>query len=423
MATLIQNGLVYYQGKLQHLDVLMNGQKVEAVAPNIAPGNATIFDATGQVVTPGLVDIHVHFRDPGFTYKETIASGSLAAAHGGFTTVCAMPNLDPVPNTPDLLKQQIQRNRAEGHVKMYQYAPITKDLTSTQLVDTVAMKAAGAVAFTNDGKGVQSAGTMYDAMAAAKAVNMAVVAHVEDNSLVRGGVMNAGPVADKLGLPGILSVSESSQVARDIELAKSTGAHYHICHISTSESVRQVQEAKKAGIHVTCEVTPHHLVLDDSMITKDDPMMKMNPPLRTFEDRQALLAGLMDGTIDCIATDHAPHSADEKAGSMKTAPFGITGSETAFAILYTRLVQTHVLSLTQLIEKMSIDAAAIFNLAAGQINVGGAADIAIFDISHTKDIKVSDFVSKGKNTPFIGATVSGWPMATYIDGQRIHFPN
>ena len=223
-------------------------------------------------------------------------------------------------------------------------------------------------------------------------------------------------------LPGILGVSESSQVARDIELAQATGAHYHICHISTAESVRQVRDAKKAGIHVTCEVTPHHLVLDDTMITHDDPMMKMNPPLRSFEDRQALIAGLIDGTIDCIATDHAPHSAEEKSGSMLTASFGITGSETAFSMLYTRLVKTNILSLTQLLAALTYKPAEILNLDAGTLEVGKAADIAIFDLNTEHRIEISDFISKGKNTPFINDVVYGWPKSTYINGQQIQFP-
>ncbi|MCD2256585.1 dihydroorotase [Agrilactobacillus fermenti] len=423
MSLIIKNGTVYYQGKLTKLDILVADGKVKQIAPHIvAPADSKVYDANGQLVTPGLVDIHVHFRDPGLTYKETIATGSLAAAHGGFTTVCAMPNVDPVPNTPELLHNQIKRNQTDGHVKVFQYAPITKNLTSTDLVDAQAMADAGAVAFTNDGKGVQEAGTMYDAMKAAKTVQKAIVAHVEDNSLVRGGVMNAGPIADKLNLPGILSVSESAQVARDIELAQATGVHYHICHISTAESIRQVRAAKAAGIHVTCEVSPHHLVLDDTMITKDDPMMKMNPPLRSFADRQALIAGLMDGTIDCIATDHAPHSIEEKSGSMLTAPFGITGSETAFAILYTNLVKTRIISLEQLLAAMTAKAAAIFNLNAGVLAENKAADIAVFDLHQEHQIQTADFVSKGKNSPFVNDVVYGWPKATFVDGQQVQFP-
>lgn len=423
MQTLIKNGLVYTNQQLHHADVLIEDEKIKAISPDInVSADVTCIDAQDKLVTPGLVDIHVHFREPGFTHKETIDSGSLAAAHGGFTTVCAMPNLNPVPNTAQLLKAQIKRNQTDGHIKINQYAPITNDLTSTDLTDAAALKAAGAIALTNDGKGVQSAGTMYDAMLLAKAVDLPIIAHVEDDSLVRGGVMNAGVTAEKLGLPGILSVSESSQVARDIALAAATGAHYHICHISTAESIRQVREAKKAGISVTCEVTPHHLVLDDTMITHDDPMMKMNPPLRGFEDRQALIAGLIDGTIDCIATDHAPHSAEEKAGSMRTAPFGITGSETAFAVLYTQLVRTRMVSLSQLLAALTHKPAAVLKLNAGQLQAAQPADIAIFDLNTAHTIQVSDFVSKGKNTPFIGDTVYGWPTATYVNGQKIHFP-
>lgn len=419
MQTLLKDGLVYHDGKLTKQDVLISADKIVALGQDLdrlAPA-ANVIDLAGKLVAPGLVDVHVHYRDPGLTYKETIATGSKAAAHGGYTTVCAMPNVKPVPDSPELMEKMIAKNQADGKVHIKQYSAITKDLKSEELVDFAAMKAAGAFAFSNDGCGVQTAGVMYQAMKAAADLDMAIVAHVEDNSLLFGGVMNAGKRADELGLPGILGISESSQIARDLLLAKQTGVHYHVCHVSTKESVELVRLAKAHGINVTCEVAPHHLLLADEDIPANDGYYKMNPPLRAKADQKALIAGLLDGTIDMIATDHAPHSIDEKTGDMLHASFGITGSETAFSLLYTKFVKEGIFSLEQLLNWLSINPAKAFGLAAGSLLPGNTADIAVFELDKKSVLKESDYLSKGINTPFTGQTVYANTYLTFVAGQ------
>ncbi|MBL4994650.1 dihydroorotase [Enterococcus xinjiangensis] len=378
-----------------------------------------VFDAKGQLITPGLVDVHVHLREPGFTYKETIEAGTRSAARGGFTTVCAMPNLNPVPDTAEKLKQVYDIIRKDAVVKVLQYAPITENLRSEKLVDQEALVEEGAFAFTNDGVGVQTAGTMYLAMKEAAKNNKALVAHTEDESLLFGGVMHAGKKAEELGLPGILSVTESSQIARDLLLAEATGVHYHVCHVSTKESVRVIRDAKKAGIQVTAEVSPHHLILIDEDIPEDFGFWKMNPPLRGREDREALIEGLLDGTIDCIATDHAPHGLEEKSQSFMKSPFGIVGSETAFQLIYTHFVETGQFTLEQVINWLAVKPAEIFGLNAGTLTVGAPADVAIFDITKTCTIDKEDFLSKGENTPFIGWKVKGETQMTFVNGKLV----
>lgn len=314
MKVLIKNGKIAGKGnQLIDADVWLEDGIIAGIGKSFADLDFDeVYDAKGQLVTPGLVDVHVHLREPGFTYKETIKTGSQAAARGGFTTVCAMPNLDPTPDTVEKFEQVLDIIERDAVVKVLQYAPITEELRSEVLTDQAGLKAAGAFAFTNDGVGVQTAGTMYLAMQEAAKQGMALVAHTEDDSLLFGGVMHKGEVSEKLDLPGIMSATESSQIARDVILAEETGAHYHVCHVSTKESVRIIRDAKRAGVHVTAEVSPHHLILMDEDIPEDNGFWKMNPPLRGKEDRDALIEGLMDGTIDCIATDHAPHGLEEK---------------------------------------------------------------------------------------------------------------
>ncbi|BAK21610.1 dihydroorotase [Melissococcus plutonius ATCC 35311] len=421
MKTLIKNGtIVDKKNKRISAAIWIEDNKIKAIGSTFDNENFDhVFDAKGQLITPGLIDIHVHLREPGFTYKETIKTGSRAAARGGFTTVCAMPNLNPVPDTPEKLQKIYDIIKQESIVKILQYAPITEELNSEVLTNQKALKKANAFAFTNDGVGVQNAGVMYLAMKNAASLNMPLVAHTEDNSLLFGGVMHEGERSKELNLPGILGIVESSQIARDIMLAKETGVHYHICHVSTRESVQLVCEAKHAGIHVTAEVSPHHLLLTDQDIPEDHGFWKMNPPLRSEQDQKALIEGLLDGTIDCIATDHAPHGIEEKNQSFLKSPFGIVDSETAFSLLYTYFVEKQIFTLEQLICWMSSKPAELFNLAGGTLTIGATADITIFDLEKEEVIDEEQFESMGKNTPFIGRQVKGNTMMTFVDGQLV----
>lgn len=420
---LIKNAKVLIVGKLVQRDVLIDGQKIAQVAENITSAEAEVFDAKGAFLTNGLVDVHVHFREPGFEYKETIATGSAAAARGGFTTVVAMPNLNPVPDNAARVASQVALNEANGVVHVAQYGAISAGLTEQTISDIAGMSAAGAVAFSNDGKGVQTADTMLQAMQAAARVNKPLVAHLEDDSLLHGGVMNAGDTAQSLGLPGITGLAESAQLARDLVIAQATGVHYHVAHISTKTSVNLVRIAKSQGVRVTAEVSPHHLLLADTDITGDNALFKMNPPLRSEEDRQAVIAGLLDGTIDMVATDHAPHGTTEKAQSFMSAPFGITGIETSFQLLYTHLVKSGVMTLETLIQRMLDAPVAAFGLQAPtQITAGQTADLVLFDLAARDTIAEADFKSLGKNTPFVGWSVYGRTVATWVDGDIVYQP-
>ena len=410
-------------GNLVPVEVVIQDQKIQALSRNVTPDDVTdeVIDGKGGLITPGLIDVHVHFREPGFTDKETILTGSEAAARGGFTTVFAMPNLNPVPDNPETFAELDALNKKNGRIKIEQYASISKDLTSeTTLVDFKGLSEAGAIAFTNDGVGVQTAGLMYQAMLEAAGCGKPLVAHTEDNSLLFDGVMHAGPRAEELELPGMLGLTESTQIARDVLLAEKAGVHYHVCHVSTKESVRVIRDAKRAGIHVTCEVAPHHLILTDADIPGDDANYKMNPPLREEADRQALIEGLLDGTIDCIATDHAPHTAEEKARGFKEAPFGITGLETAFQLMFTHFVKPGIFTLKQVVDWLTAKPAELFNLDRGTLAVGQPADLAIFDLEDEQVIRAEDFASKSSNTPFIGEKIFGTTHYTICDGEIVY---
>ncbi|MBO0469321.1 dihydroorotase [Enterococcus sp. DIV0242_7C1] len=419
MKTLIKNGkIIKKDNQLIPAEIWIEDKKIKAIGTTFDEAMFDeVFDAKGQLITPGLVDVHVHLREPGFTYKETIETGSKSAARGGFTTVCAMPNLNPVPDTPEKLREVYDIIHENAVVKVLQYAPITEELRSETLTDQKALKEVGAFAFTNDGVGVQTAGTMYLAMKEAASLGMALVAHTEDESLLFGGVMHEGEISKKLGLPGILSSTEASQIARDVVLAGETGVHYHVCHVSTKESVRVIRDAKRAGVHVTAEVSPHHLILIDENIPEDNGFWKMNPPLRGTEDRDALIEGLLDGTIDCIATDHAPHGLEEKNQTFLKAPFGIVGSETAFQLIYTHFVETGKFTLEQVIDWMAVKPAEIFGLDAGTLTIGSPADIAVFDLELEEEIDDQQFESMGVNTPFVGWKVKGNTLMTFVDGK------
>lgn len=419
--TVIKNARVLLNDELVQRDVQFKDGKIVSVSKLIDDTNDRYFDAKQAFLSAGLIDVHVHFREPGFEYKETIATGSKAAARGGFTTVIAMPNLNPVPDNPKLLADQIQRNTDNGLIHIAQYGAISANLTATKISDIKGMADAGATAFTNDGKGVQTADTMLQAMQAAASVNKPLAAHLEDDSLLHGGVMNAGATAKKLELPGITGLAESTQLARDLVLAKATGVHYHVAHISTKESVALVRMAKAAGVNVTAEVSPHHLLLADDDIKSDNALFKMNPPLRAQADREALISGLLDGTIDMVATDHAPHGSEEKSKSFRESPFGITGIETSFQLLYTHLVKSGVMTLATLMKRMVSSPAEAFQLKAPtNIAVGEVADLALFDLDHESDITVDDFQSLGKNSPFVGWRVFGKTLATWVDGEIVY---
>lgn len=420
---LIKNGLVDAMEKLIHADVLIEDGKITAIGHELPQADGTqVIDATNMLVSPGLVDVHVHYREPGQTYKETIKTGSMAAAHGGFTTVGAMANVDPTPDTPDKMQAMIHRNADEGVIRIKQYSPVTVGRAGKEVVDFAEQKQAGAFAFSDDGSGIQTAGVMYRALQQAAATDSIVAAHVEDTSLTFGGVINAGKKAAALGVPGKISASESSQLARDLILCQATGGHYHMCHVSTKESLELVRIAKEMGLNVTCEVAPHHLLLNDDEIVGCDSNYKMNPPLRHEDDRQALIGGLLDGTIDMIATDHAPHAAKEKPlDDLVHAANGITGSETCFNKLYTEFVKPGIFSLEQLLHWLTDAPADVFGLDdAGRLMPGALADVAIFDLQTPHVLTADEYLSKGKNTPFTGDTVYGTTVMTMVGGHVVY---
>lgn len=420
MNVLLKNCKAYIDGAIRPSDIYIKNGKIAELSKDIEPKPGDrIIDAAGKIASPGFIDVHVHLREPGFEYKETIETGSKAAARGGFTTIAAMPNTKPVPDNPDTLRDLKARIKEKAVVHVLPYGAITHELTSERLTDIAALKKMGVFALSDDGVGVQSAGVMFEAMKEAAASNVAVVAHCEDNSLIYGGVVHDGEFAHSHHLPGIPSVCESVQIARDVLLAEAAGVHYHVCHVSTKESVRVIRDAKRAGVHVTAEVTPHHLLLSDGDIPEVDTNYKMNPPLRAGADRAALIEGLLDGTIDIIATDHAPHADYEKARPIVKAPFGIVGSETAFPLLYTYLVKKGVLTLETLLDKMTAKPAETFGLKTGKLQVGADADIVIIDLDTNKSIDTEEFVSKGKNTPFGGWPCQGWPVMTIVSGNIV----
>ena len=418
MTTVIKNGYIYTGGEIVHGDLLIKNGVISAIGTGLKAEN--IIDAKNKLVSPGLVDVHVHYRDPGQTDKENVRTGSLAAAHGGFTTVCAMPNVVPVPNTPELMSKMVQNNCENGVVHILQYAPITVNEDTNEIPDYAALKKAGCVALSNDGKGVQNAGTMYLAMQRAQANNLIIAEHAQDDSLFKHGVINEGQKASEFNLAPITELAETTQIARDLLLAQKTGVHYHVCHVSTKKGVELIRIAKSKGINVTCEVAPHHLLLGEEDIINDNANFKMNPPLRTKGDQKALLAGLLDGTIDMIATDHAPHTASDKQNGFATAAFGIVGSETAFCELYTKFVKTGIFTLEQLLNWLTLAPANAFGLKkAGKIALGQPADIAIFDLQKKEAINSANFKSKGNNTPFNNDAVYGQTVLTMVDGQIV----
>lgn len=418
---LLKNGqMLNDEGALISTDILIKDGKIEKIAMDIEVTNAKVVELDGKLITPGLIDVHVHLREPGGEHKETVATGTASAARGGYTLIATMPNTNPVPDSKDNLQVVLDKINDDAIVRVLPYGSITTNLKGDDLIDFAPL-AADVIAFTDDGRGIQEAGMMYHAMQNATKVNKPIVAHCEDDSLLFGGYLHDGTYAADNNHRGILSASESVHIARDAILAKATGAQYHVCHVSTKESVSIIRWAKSEGIKITAEVSPHHLLLaDKDIITETIANFKMNPPLRGEEDRLACLEGILDGTLDIIATDHAPHAADEKAWPIDQSPFGIVGLETAFPLMYTNFVKNGDWSLKFLIDRMTTIPAEIFNMPYGKLEVGALADIAVFDLNSEYEIDINDFVSKGKNTPFGGCIVNGETFMTIVDGKVVY---
>lgn len=423
MKTIIRNGHVLNPSTNMDgvFDVAIENGVISEIAATIATDGADqVIDASGKYVMPGFIDLHVHFREPGFEYKETIKTGAMSSAKGGYTSVCPMPNTNPAIDSKEMVEWVKEKERTDSVVHILPVGAVTKGQAGVEVTDMKGMKEAGAVAVSEDGKSVMDILVYVEGMKEAAKNNLVVMAHCEDKQLVRGGVINAGKRAEELGLKGITNSVEDVITARDIFLANETGAQLHLCHCSTKDSVSLVKMAKDAGYKVSGEVCPHHFTLADEDIPCDDANYKMNPPLRSRRDVQALKEGLRDGIMDVISTDHAPHSAEEKAKSMAQAPFGIVGEETAFALTVTELVEQGYLTKMQLVEKMSYNPARILGIEKGRLEPGKAADIVIADFDETYTIDTSTFVSKGKNTPFNGKQVKGRVYQTLVDGKIVY---
>ncbi len=415
----LKNGKILQNGELILTSIRIENDKITEIGDTVSLENATVYKLDGQLVTSGFVDVHVHFRSPGLEYKETIQTGTKAAAKGGYTAVCTMPNLKPAPDSLENLQKQLDIINKEAIIKVFPFASITKGQKGQgELVDfkELAPYVAG---YSDDGLGVQSASLMFEAMKEAKKVDLPIVAHCEEDTLLYKGYVNDDAHNRSYGRKGIPSISETVQIARDVVLAENTGAKYHVCHISGKESVRAIEDAKRHGIDVSTEVSPHHLLLTSRDIKEDDGNYKMNPPLKEEADRLACINGIKNGTIQMIATDHAPHGEQEKSLGLKNSAFGIVGLETAFPLLYTHLVKTGEITLEKLIELFSENPAMRFNLPIGKIAIGGLADLTIVDLQQKKTINVDSFVSKGKNSPFNGYECYGFPVMTIVNGKVV----
>lgn len=400
-------------------DVLIDEGRVVAVGPHLKlPAGATKIDATGRLVLPGFVDLHVHFREPGFEYKESIQSGAAAAVAGGFTSVCCMPNTSPVNDNQAITEFILDRARVAGFANVFPIGAITKGSEGKELAEIGDLRRAGCVAISDDGKPVMNSLVMRRAMEYALAFDVPVVDHCEDLHLAEGGCMNEGAISTELGLPGMPAAAEDVMVARNVALAELTGARLHLAHISTEGSVRMVREAKSRGLKVTAEACPHHFTITEEVVRGYNTYAKMNPPLRTWKDVQAIKEGLRDGTIDVIATDHAPHATQEKQLGFTEAPFGIVGLETALSLTFA-LVDEGVLSLESAVDKLSTAPAKVFGLAKGTLAVGADADVAIVDQQEQWEVDPAKFRSKSRNTPFAGWKVKGRVRTTIVGGRVV----
>ena len=420
---LIKHGRVVDPG--QRLDaglsILIADGKIARLAERIDDKDATVLDATGLVVAPGFIDAHVHLREPGFEYKETIASGVAAAVAGGFTAVCCMPNTEPV-NDNAAVTEFIRARAAEaGLANVHPVGAVSKGLAGDELAEMGEMARAGAVAFSDDGRPIRNAYLMRRALEYAQLFDAPIVDHCEDPTLVAGGVMHEGAVATRLGLGGIPAAAEEVMVARDVVLAELTGGRVHVAHLSTRGGLARVREGKARGAAVSCEVTPHHVALTDQAVADSayDTDTKMNPPLRSPEHVEALIQGVLDGTVDCLATDHAPHHADEKALEFDLAPFGVVGLETAVPVTYDLLVRKHKLPLRLFVALWSTNPARIFKLPGGTLKVGSPADVTLLDLDARATVNPDRFRSLSRNTPFAGQRLKGWPAATVVAGRVV----
>ncbi len=393
------------------INTIVSMQNAPFISSFIDGFGGSVYNSPEYHLLPGFCDVHVHFREPGFLYKETVETGSRAAAHGGYTAVCTMPNLDPVPDSKEHLALQLDAIKRDAVIKVFPYAAITVGERGEQLSDMEAL-APDCIAFSDDGRGVQSDDMMREAMMKAKRLGKMIVAHCEVNVLLRGGYIHDGEYAKAHGHRGICSESEWRQIARDIELAKEIGIPYHVCHISTKESVEIIRKAKADGVDITCETGPHYLVLDDSCL-REDGKWKMNPPLRSKADREALIEGILDGTIDMIATDHAPHSAEEKSRGLEKSAFGIVGIETAFQTMYTHFVKTGIITLERLIELISTNPAKRFGIDISK-------DFSVWKLDEEFTVDPEKFLSKGRATPFEGAKMYGRCLLTISDGKTAY---
>ena len=414
---LIKGGTVVAEGVSRKADVLIADGKIAAIEESIIADEQTeVFDAEGCVVTYGLADVHVHLREPGYSAKETITTGTRAAAHGGVTTVCSMPNLQPAPDAPETIAIEQQMIDEQAIIEVLPFATISSNRAGRELADIEALRPLS-VGYSDDGNGIQTEPLMREAMKRIAAVDGIIAAHCEDDSLLHAGYIHDGEYAHIHGHKGICSESEWGPIKRDVELAQREGCRYHVCHISTKESVEIIREAKQKCAHISCETAPHYLVLCDSNL-KEEGRFKMNPPLRAAEDKAALIDGIKDGTIEVIATDHAPHTAEEKSRGLKGSMMGIVGIETSFAICYTHLVRKGVITIEKLIELMSENPRRIFRLG-GAMQVGERADIAVFNTTKPYTIDTAEFLSMGKATPFEGEEVYGRCMLTLFGGKAV----
>ncbi len=418
MAYLLKNGQVYMDRQIVKADICVDNGHIVSISPEMdsSSGDFFMIDCSDKLIVPGLIDVHVHLREPGFLYKEDVETGTRAAARGGYTCVCAMPNLNPVPDSMETLQLELDAIEEKALIYVSPYGAITKGEKGEELADLEAM-APYVIGFSDDGRGVQDEEMMRVAMKRAKALGMPIVAHCEDNSLLHGGYIHDGEYAKVHGHRGICSESEWGPIARDVELVKEIGVDYHVCHVSAKESVEVIRKAKAAGVNITCETGPHYLTMNDSML-QEDGRFKMNPPIRGEEDRLALIEGIKDGTVDMIATDHAPHSAEEKSKGLEKSMMGVVGLETAFAKCYTELVKKDVITLEKLIELMHDNPKKRFGLGT-EIAEGEPADLAVFDLNRKYVIDPETFMTKGRSTPFAGDEVYGDCVLTMVDGEIV----